>query len=371
MPRNGVGVFSLVALNPVVTNTVVSSVWANNSFNDFALAFTQSLAYDGQTTPVANLPMGTFRHTAVGNAVARTCYASASDVQDGTLTSLTSVSGTDTIVGVAAFAMVAYVTGQKFTFTALNTNTATVTININSIGAKAITKSGATGLSAGDIVAGGAYEIVYDGTRFQLIGARPPASVVVVLQTFTGTGTYTPTAGMSYCIVHMVGGGAGGATMASGNYGGGGGGTGEYATGVFTAAQIGANKAVTIGAAGAANGGAGGTTSLGTLLTAVGGAANAASATGGAGGTGGTGTGLHCPGGYGGAGALAAASGVVGGDGGASWFGSGGYGGQGNLSNGAAGTAYGSGGGGNGNSSSIWSVGGIGAAGVVLIYEYL
>ena len=82
MPRNGSGAFSLVSGNPVVPSTVVSSTWANNTLSDIATGLTQSIASDGQTTPVANLPMATFRHTNVGNAVNRTDYAAAGQVQD-------------------------------------------------------------------------------------------------------------------------------------------------------------------------------------------------------------------------------------------------------------------------------------------------
>ena len=36
-------------------------------------------------------------------------------------------------------------------------------------------------------------------------GAPTAKSLSVVVQTFTGNGTYTPTTGMIYCIVEMVG----------------------------------------------------------------------------------------------------------------------------------------------------------------------
>lgn len=70
MPRNGAGSFNLVAGNPVVTNTTISSTWANNTLSDIAGALTQSISKDGQTTPTANLPMGGFKMTnmAAGNA---------------------------------------------------------------------------------------------------------------------------------------------------------------------------------------------------------------------------------------------------------------------------------------------------------------
>lgn len=58
MSRNGSGTYSLPAGNPVVTNTVISSTWANNTLGDIANALTGSLAADGQTTASGNLNLG-------------------------------------------------------------------------------------------------------------------------------------------------------------------------------------------------------------------------------------------------------------------------------------------------------------------------
>ena len=49
MSRNGSGTYSLPAGNPVVTNTVISSTWANTTLTDLANAMTGSVAADGQT----------------------------------------------------------------------------------------------------------------------------------------------------------------------------------------------------------------------------------------------------------------------------------------------------------------------------------
>lgn len=177
MSRNGSGLYTLPAGNPVVTGTVISSTVQNATMTDIATALTQSIASTGVTNPTANLPMNTYRHTGVGNANAQACYASVTDVQNGSLVSLSAVSGTDTITANAPLTVAGYVAGQGFRFVAAASNTGAVTINISALGAKAITKTGATALNAGDIAIGGVYEIVYDGTQFQLIGARQGASV--------------------------------------------------------------------------------------------------------------------------------------------------------------------------------------------------
>lgn len=170
MSRDGSGNYSLYSGNPVTTGATISSTLHNNTMNDIATALTASIAKDGQTVPSADLPMGTYKHTGVGNASARTQYAAAGQVQDGTLEYLTSVSGADTITAAAVVSMAAYAAGQTFRFIAAGANTGAVTININAIGAKAITKNGTTALAAGDIPSGATVEIVYDGTRFQMIG---------------------------------------------------------------------------------------------------------------------------------------------------------------------------------------------------------
>ncbi|MEJ6817678.1 hypothetical protein [Pseudomonas sp. LF-5] len=122
-------------------------------------------------------------------------------------------------------------------------------------------------------------------------------------QVFSGSGTYTPSAGMVFCDVEAVAGGGGGGGAAGGSgtsAAGGGGGYGGYSRKIFTAAQIGASQAVSIGGAGSGGsagnnaGGTGGNTAFGALLACNGGVGGSGSpaltttgvpAAGGAGGT--------------------------------------------------------------------------------------
>jgi hypothetical protein len=55
MSRNGSGVYTLPAGNPVVSQTVIASSWANNTMNDLAAAMTDSVAADGQTPMTGSL----------------------------------------------------------------------------------------------------------------------------------------------------------------------------------------------------------------------------------------------------------------------------------------------------------------------------
>lgn len=71
----------------------------------------------------------------------------------------------------------AYTQNMIVRFKAANTNTGAATIDVDGLGAKNIYKisGGAIGaLSAGDIIAGGMYELAYDGTQFQLLNMQVP-----------------------------------------------------------------------------------------------------------------------------------------------------------------------------------------------------
>ena len=233
------------------------------------------------------------------------------------------------------------------------------------------------------------HDFVVDANAYVSLAVAPTGFSEIVMQTFTSTGTYTPTAGMVYCIVEIVGGGGGGGGArddTGGTIAAGGGGSGGYVKGVYSAATIGASQAVTIGALGAggvlsASGAAGGTTTFGALMTAGGGGGGAGSiytggiALGGAGGTASGGTNAF----VGNAGGFAPGTHTVGdvfmgGYGAASFFG-----GSpipvisANVSSGTNGnpaTTYGAGGGGAVGYSTNGATGGNGFAGICIVTEY-
>lgn len=68
MAYNGAGVFSLVAGNPTVTGTTITSTWANNTLSDIATGLSTCITKDGQTTITANIPMSSFKLTGLGVA---------------------------------------------------------------------------------------------------------------------------------------------------------------------------------------------------------------------------------------------------------------------------------------------------------------
>jgi hypothetical protein len=72
MSRNGTGTYSLPAGNPVVTNTTISSTWANTSLSDIASALTGSVASDGQTPMTGNLDMNSRKVVNLANGTVST-----------------------------------------------------------------------------------------------------------------------------------------------------------------------------------------------------------------------------------------------------------------------------------------------------------
>lgn len=84
-----------------------------------------------------------------------------------------SASGTDTYTGTLSPAPSAYVTGAEYHITFTNASTSTTpTLNLNGLGAKTIKKEGSVALVPGDIPAGHAAILRYDGTDFILVNPK-------------------------------------------------------------------------------------------------------------------------------------------------------------------------------------------------------
>lgn len=169
MSYNGNGVFNInTAGQPVVAGTVISSTAFNALTADLAGGLSTAITKDGQTTPTANIPMGNYKITNLGAGTVTTDAVRLGQLQTGSF-NLLSISGIDTLTASLNPALNAYGAGNAFYFVVGSTNTGAMTINIDSLGAKAITRTGSTALVAGDLVAGQIAYIVYDGTRFQLL----------------------------------------------------------------------------------------------------------------------------------------------------------------------------------------------------------
>lgn len=303
-------------------------------------------------------------------------------VQRGQMNFAIASGSVDVLVASTTPQMAEYKRGTHLSLFCPGSNlTATPTLNVNGLGAVTILKKSGQAVVPGDI--SGNVNLFYDGTNWRINElAKSSAGRLIGIQTFTSSGTYTPTPGMTFCVVEGVGGGGGGsgaATNSAGNVSiGSPGSAGAWAKAMFTAAQIGTSKPVTIGAGGAGAGIAGGATSLGSLLSIPGG-------------VGGSALNNVAPPTFNGAGAIAAAptganiassrgiapgysiaisaTSAFGGAGGSGPFGTGG--GVAANTTGISGTGNGAGGSGSATLGAVAAVtGGAGSGGLIFILEY-
>jgi len=191
---NGSGLFNIDSTGqPVSANTLIESADFNALTADLATGLSNCITKDGQQTITANLPMATYRHTGVGNAVARTDYAAAGQVQDGKLNWVDGGGTADAITATYSPAITALVDGQLCCVRATAANaTTTPTFAPNGLTARTIVKKGGAALVAGDIVADG-HELIlrYDltNTRWELLNPGSYASLGA--NTFTGLQTWS------------------------------------------------------------------------------------------------------------------------------------------------------------------------------------
>jgi hypothetical protein len=170
MSRDGSGNYTLPQA-AFTAGTTIEAAKVNSDLNDIASALTASIAKDGQTTPTANLPMGSFKHTGVANASSRTDYAAAGQVADNSLQYAADTGSADAYAIAPTPGISAYAVGQRFGLKIANTNaTRTPTLAVN-------------GLTAGTVK--GAYG------RLLLAGELPAGAMVEVMVSAVATGTPT------------------------------------------------------------------------------------------------------------------------------------------------------------------------------------
>ena len=122
MSRNGSGVYSLPAGNPVVTNTTISSTWANNTLADMSTALTGSVAADGQTPITGNLQMGSNRITGLADGIASTDAATVSQVNAVVTGYQTIITATGILKGAGAGSISTATAGTDYTVFSAVTN---------------------------------------------------------------------------------------------------------------------------------------------------------------------------------------------------------------------------------------------------------
>lgn len=152
MPFNGSGSYTPPAASfPYVAATLIESAKVNAVINDIATALTTAVTKDGQTTITANLPMAGFRHTGVGDGVARSDYAAMGQAQDGTVNWVVAGGTADALTATYVPTITALVDGQLCFVRAASANaTTTPTFAPNGLTAHTITKLGGVAIVAGE-----------------------------------------------------------------------------------------------------------------------------------------------------------------------------------------------------------------------------
>lgn len=419
MPFNGIGTFTNPYnwTNDAANNIDILASRMDTQDGGIATGLSNCICKDGQQATTAIIPFsGGGISLAAGTLLAPSC----SIIGDSD-TGLAQVSGAGTIAFISNGSKILTFSGTGLNgpigattpgagaFTTI-TGTSSITLGANSGTIGSILLKGSTsgtttvvpnvaagsgtltlpvatdtliGKATTDTLTNKTFDTAGTGNVFKVNGVTITHSPIsqINVQTFTSSGTYTPTSGMIYCTIECWGGGGagGGVAASSGNGCAGGGGAGSYSRKTVAVATIGASKTVTIGAGGTAGssgnnpGNNGADTSVTTICIAKGGTGgNGAAAngrnSGGLGGVAGTGdiTGTGQQGGIG----ISVAGSPVSGSGGSTSIGSGG-GPVGSSGSGASGVGFGAGGSGGLDASSTNQVGGVGTAGFVIITEYL
>lgn len=197
MPFNGSGGYTLPFNweNDAANGILINAGRMDGQFNDIATnGFTNCLTRDGQGFASANLPMGGFVHTNVGNATAATQYLALGQFQSGTVVWAIATGSSDVITLSILPAIATLVDGMEFRFRASASNTtATPTLQVSATTARTITKFGGFALSAGDIAANMACTVRYNATgtpAWELLEASF-ASLGTAAQANTGTSGHT------------------------------------------------------------------------------------------------------------------------------------------------------------------------------------
>lgn len=108
---------------------------------------------------------------------------------------LASIAGTgNAITGITTVPYSALANGFLIRYVPIHDNSGATTLAVNSISAKAVTKNGTTALVGGELVTGKCYLLMYDGTRFQIVGEIAPISATVLASDANGVPSVAPLA---------------------------------------------------------------------------------------------------------------------------------------------------------------------------------
>jgi len=199
MARNGSGTMS-IPYDDFTPLTTINSSQIDANFSTIVAEITNSIARDGQSAPTANLPMGGFKLTGLGNGAVASDSVTLGQVQSAAFHWVGTVGGTGNAITLSPSpAIASYTAGQVFRFLSASANTGAVTVNVSGLGVKNVrNNNGAMALVSGDITANTVQQIIYDGTQFILVnlqsfGPGAAATPSVFNATDSNTGAYWPT----------------------------------------------------------------------------------------------------------------------------------------------------------------------------------
>lgn len=161
---------------------------------DIGTSLNLALKKDGGNTPTANLPMGGYKHTGVGDAAALTQYLTLKQRLNGVGGYIATVGGTASAITLTTgYTLTAYVAGMSFRFIVGTTNTGATTLNVDGLGAKSILRQNGDALEAYDLESGVIADVTYNGTAFKLVSrALNDSGSSDVLARITPVGTIMP-----------------------------------------------------------------------------------------------------------------------------------------------------------------------------------
>ena len=153
------------------------------------------LTRDGQGSAQDDLPMNGFVHTGVGDAAQTNQYASANQIQHGSIIFGVSTGTGDAIVGTFAPPVTVLTDGMQLNVRAPGANTITTpTFAPNSVTATVITKDGGSPLAASDYASGQELILRYAlaANHWEYVNAPPvatPPQTITLTGDVTGSGT--------------------------------------------------------------------------------------------------------------------------------------------------------------------------------------
>lgn len=162
MPRNGSGTYQLPSgINPVVTQTLITSNWANTTMSDLASALTASMARDGQSPPTANIPWGGFQIKNLGNATALTDAINLNMAQSSAYLRAMAVTGVNAINATLVGGLQVPISGQLLILTPTQNNSGAATLALNGGASYPIVTPGGAAMKAGSLRTGVPYFLMF------------------------------------------------------------------------------------------------------------------------------------------------------------------------------------------------------------------